>query len=70
MQPEAASWHDDLGEFVLPYAAVAGAADPARALMDFLQTSYNAGAKALDFPAELTVPPGPVGQPPNLPDRT
>jgi hypothetical protein len=33
-----------LGEFILPYAAVRGAADPEALLLDFLQTTYAAAA--------------------------
>ncbi len=44
VRPDAAHYHDDLGEFVLPYAAVRTAADPDRALLDFLQTTYEAAA--------------------------
>ena len=42
--PEAAYFHDKLGEFILPYEAVRKAEDPARALLSFLQTTYEAGA--------------------------
>ncbi|MEE4350325.1 MAG: DUF5996 family protein [Pacificimonas sp.] len=64
LEPGAAYWLGDLSEFVLPYAAVAGADDPDAALMAFLQSTYEAGAKALGFPADLTEDIGPVGQPP------
>ena len=42
--PDAAHWHEDLGEFVLPYATVAGSDDPAATLMTFLQSTYEAAA--------------------------
>jgi hypothetical protein len=35
-----------MGEFLLPYEAVRTAADPRRALLDFLETTYRAGAGA------------------------
>jgi hypothetical protein len=44
VQPDAATWSDELGEFVLPYAAVREAADPDAALMAFLQSTYAAAA--------------------------
>ena len=44
VQPEAAYFHDKLGEFILPYEAVRKAEDPARALLSFLQTTYEAAA--------------------------
>lgn len=40
----AARFDADLGEFVLPYAAVRDAADPAAALTDFLDATYAAAA--------------------------
>jgi hypothetical protein len=44
VRPKAASYNGDLGEFVLPYDAVRGAADPDAALMEFLQSTYEAAA--------------------------
>ena len=44
VQPEAAYFHTDLGEFVLPYEAVRSAPDPDAALLAFLQTTYEAAA--------------------------
>ena len=46
VQPDAATWSDELGEFVLPYAAVREADDPDAALMAFLQSTYDAAADA------------------------
>lgn len=42
--PEAAYYHEALGEFILPYDAVRTAADPDDALLRFLQTTYDAAA--------------------------
>ncbi len=42
--PDAAFFSETLGEFVLPYDAVRTAADPDRALLDFLQSTYVAAA--------------------------
>ena len=44
VKPGAAHWFEDLGEFVLPYEAVRKARDPEAALMDFLQSTYEAAA--------------------------
>lgn len=44
VEPEAAYYHQDLGEFVLPYEAVRTAGSPDDALMAFLQSTYNAAA--------------------------
>jgi hypothetical protein len=50
IRPEAASWHDGLGEFFLPYEAVRTAGDPARALLDFFESTYQATAVLADWP--------------------
>lgn len=42
--PEAAYYHEDLGEFVLPYEDVRQAEQPDEMLMEFLQSSYEAAA--------------------------
>src|SRR6185437_11684377 len=42
--PEAARWHGKLGEFILKYDDARGAADPERAILDFCQSTYEAGA--------------------------
>jgi Family of unknown function (DUF5996) len=45
VEPQRAYFHEGLGEFVLPYEAVAKAADPQRALLRFLETTYEAAAR-------------------------
>jgi hypothetical protein len=45
VKPEAAFFSQELGEFILPYDAVRTARDPDAALMDFLQSTYEAAAK-------------------------
>ena len=42
--PDGARWDDGLGEFILPYEQVRGAADPDVVLLEFLQSSYEAAA--------------------------
>ncbi|WP_186395948.1 DUF5996 family protein [Stappia sp. TSB10GB4] len=44
VQPDAAFWHDELSEFVLPYEAVQSLADPDEALLAFLVSTYEAAA--------------------------
>jgi hypothetical protein len=44
VRPEAAYYSKDLGEFLLPYDAVRTAADPDAVLLDFLRSTYAAGA--------------------------
>ena len=45
VRPPAARFSEALGEFVLPYDAVRGAADPEADLLDFLQSTYEAAAR-------------------------
>ncbi|MDT0631165.1 DUF5996 family protein [Rubrivirga sp. S365] len=49
VEPAAAYFHDDLGEFVLPYEAVRTADDPDAVLMEFLQSTYEAAADLADW---------------------
>lgn len=44
IQPEAAFWHEELAEFILPYETVQESADPAATLMAFLESTYQATA--------------------------
>jgi hypothetical protein len=44
VEPDAAFFSKELGEFILPYEAVRTAPEPERALMEFLQSSYAAAA--------------------------
>ncbi len=45
VRPAAASWNAELGEFLLPYDAVRTAAEPEDALLEFLQSTYEAAAE-------------------------
>ena len=44
VEPAEAGWNTELGEFILPYAAVRAAADPDAALLAFCQSTYDAAA--------------------------
>ncbi len=44
VRPDAASYNTAAGQFLLPYEAVRTAPDPDRALLEFLQTTYEAAA--------------------------
>jgi Family of unknown function (DUF5996) len=46
LRPDAAFFSEALGEFILPYDAVRTAAQPDRALLDFLQSTYEAAANS------------------------
>ena len=47
--PEGAGWNADIGEFVFPYDAMRVAPDPRRALLDFLESTYDACAQRLGW---------------------
>jgi hypothetical protein len=44
VEPDAAFYNKELGEFILPYEAVRKAADPDRAILDFVQSTYAEAA--------------------------
>ncbi len=49
VRPDDAFYHEKLREFVLPYAAMRQAPEPDRALMEFLQSTYEATANCGDW---------------------
>jgi hypothetical protein len=62
VRPDAAFFSEALGEFVMPYDAVRMAADPDRALLDFLESTYEAAANAAKWDrAALECAPGEPG---------
>ena len=64
VEPSDAYWHDELGEFVLPYEAVRASDDPEAALFSFLQTTYETVAKLQDWDRDaLEIPLGQYGVP-------
>jgi hypothetical protein len=44
VRPEKSYWDTKLGEFILKYEDVRSAADPETAVLDFCQSTYEAGA--------------------------
>ena len=67
IEPAEAYWHTDLGEFVLPYAAVRSADDPEAVLLRFLESAYRAVATRGDWDcAALDIPLGRFGEPYDL----
>ena len=66
VEPGAAYFHEQLGEFVLPYEAVRTNADPDAMLLAFLQTTYEAAANSALWDRQfLEGPTGPLGRPPD-----
>lgn len=49
VEPAGSRYDLELGEFILPYAAVQSAADPATVLMQFLQSTYRAATTTGDW---------------------
>ncbi len=62
VRPDAAFFSEALGEFILPYDSVRTAAQPDQALLDFLQSTYEAAADAAKWDrAALECAPGRPG---------
>ena len=62
MRPDAAFFSEALGEFILPYDAVRTAAQPDQALLEFLQSTYEAAANAAKWDRDaLECAPGQPG---------
>ncbi len=49
VRPAAAIWSNELGEFLLPYDTVRTARDPDAALMEFLQSTYDAATDLAEW---------------------
>jgi hypothetical protein len=64
VRPAQAFFSRELGEFILPYDAVRTASDPKTALMEFLQSTYDAAAETGKWDrANLECTPGDLGIP-------
>jgi len=61
VRPDAAFFSEALGEFILPYDAVRTAAAPEQALLEFLQSTYEAAANAAKWDRDSLECP--LGQP-------
>jgi hypothetical protein len=65
VQPGAARFDPEMGEFILPYQAVRASADPDATLLAFLQSTYEAAANLAHWDRQfLEGPTGPIGHPP------
>ena len=49
VQPKAAFWSDEMGEFFLKYEDVQNSSDPDAVLMSFLQSTYEATVKTAQW---------------------
>jgi hypothetical protein len=61
VRPEAAFFSEALGEFILPYEALRTAVQPEQALLEFLQSTYEAAANAAKWDRDALECP--LGQP-------
>jgi hypothetical protein len=55
VEPGAAFWSTDMGEFLLPYDSVRTAPDPRASLLAFLGSTYRAGAERGGWDSALEV---------------
>ena len=67
VQPPAAAWQSEMGEFVLPYADIIASPDPDALVTHFLQSTYEAAARLLDWPDGLIIAEASIGTPPVRP---
>lgn len=58
VNPSAAYFDQQLGEFALPYAAVRAAGDPDQLLLDFLESTFRAARDLAGWPVNPDEPPG------------
>ncbi len=56
IRPDAASWNPTLGEFILPYEAVRRSRDPRQAILDFAESTFQAGAGLQRWEPALLAP--------------
>jgi hypothetical protein len=54
IRPDGAGWDTELGEFLFPYDTMRAAPDPRRALLDFLESTYDVAAKRMGWSPDLT----------------
>jgi len=56
VRPEPAGWNPTLGEFILPYEAVRRSRDPRQAILDFAESTFQAGASLQRWEPTLLAP--------------
>ncbi|HEV2012987.1 MAG TPA: DUF5996 family protein [Candidatus Dormibacteraeota bacterium] len=54
--PDGANWNPSLGEFILPYESVRRSADPRKAILDFAESTFQAGATRQHWDPALLIP--------------
>jgi Family of unknown function (DUF5996) len=66
VEPDAASYSEGYGEFILPYEVVRQSADPEAMLLAFLESTYGTAATLGNWDADLQCPRGLRGSPPKV----
>ena len=56
LEPQQAYYHEELGEFILPYADVQQSDDPEKMLLEFLDSTYAIGAQLAGWDPEFVTP--------------
>jgi Family of unknown function (DUF5996) len=57
VRPGEVFWHEDIGVFILRYDDARAASSPRRAILDFFESTYDAGARLLDWDPALVARP-------------
>jgi uncharacterized protein DUF5996 len=61
VEPDAAYYHREMGEFILPYESVRAAADPAREVHRFVDSTYERAATLGDWDRDALERAGEAG---------
>ena len=64
LHPDAAYFHPELAEFILPYERAREAADPDEAILDFYRRTFEIGATLAGWDVEALERPHPTDAPP------
>jgi hypothetical protein len=56
INPAGAAWNSAIGEFILPYEAVRRSRDPRQAILDFAESTFQAGATRQGWDPALLIP--------------
>jgi uncharacterized protein DUF5996 len=54
--PQGAGWNPSIGEFILPYESVRQSTDPRKAILDFAESTFQAGASRQRWDPALLTP--------------
>ena len=56
IRPDGAGWNSSIGEFILPYESVRKSTDPRRAILEFAESTFQAGATRQRWDPALLIP--------------